>query len=103
MEAVPAGCHVGTLQIRSHILFGDKFSVIRHETSKEENPREVKSLVGRPIISSGVLKRNAPAAEHDRRVQGCEVRPELQSAEKSRRTQSGQWASLMRAVSSECS
>ena len=30
LEAVPA-CHIGTLQIRSHILFGDKVSVFHHE------------------------------------------------------------------------
>ena len=30
LEAVPA-CHIGTLQIRSHILFGEKVSVFHHE------------------------------------------------------------------------
>ena len=40
-----------------------------------------------PLFASGVLKRNAAGAKHDRGGQGCEVRPELQSAEKSRRTE----------------
>ena len=52
LEAVPACCRIGTLQIRSHILFGDKVSVIRHETSKEgKSYTEVKLIIREPIIS----------------------------------------------------